>query len=73
MRTGSPMSSTSTSPGSPMAPAWIVSATDSSDVMKYRVTSGSVTVIGPPSRTCRSNTPSTDPFEPSTLPNRTET
>ncbi len=67
------MSRTSTSPASPSAPAWIVSATASSTVMKKRVTSGSVTVIGPPFSTWCWNVPSTDPFDPRTLPKRTET
>ena len=35
--------------------------------------SGWVTVIGPPLADCASNALSTDPFEPSTLPNRTDT
>src|SRR4051794_29117663 len=40
MRTGAPMSRTSTSPPLRMAPAWMISWTASEMVMKYRVTSG---------------------------------
>ena len=47
MRTGSPMSSTNTSPRPPIAPAWTTSDTASGIVMKNRVISGCVTVSGP--------------------------
>ena len=70
--TGSPMSSTSASPGAPIAAAWMTSWQASSIVMKKRVTSGWVTVSGPPSAIWRANDASTDPRLPSTLPNRTE-
>jgi len=40
-------------------------------VMKKRVISGWVSVIGPPSRICCLNLGITDPDEPSTLPKRT--
>ena len=65
------MSSTSTSPELSSAPAWITRRTASCTVMKYRDTSGWVTVIGPPAATCASKAVSTDPRLPSTLPNRT--
>ena len=55
MRTGSPMSSTRTRRRSPIAPAWMTSCTASSTVMKYRVTSGWVTVTGPPASICAAN------------------
>src|SRR3546814_2460751 len=41
--------------------------------MKYRLTSGSVTVTGPPARICSRNNGTTLPAESSTLPNRTVT
>jgi hypothetical protein len=41
--------------------------------MKKRATSGSVTVSGPPAASCRANSGTTDPVEPSTLPKRTVT
>ncbi len=47
--TGSPMSSTKTSPPSAMPVASITSCTASGIVMKKRVISACVTVIGPPS------------------------
>ena len=53
--TCSPISSTRTSPPRPIAPAWITSSTASWTVMKKRVTSGSVTVIGPPAAICARN------------------
>src|SRR4051794_34797722 len=71
MRTGSPMSSTIAWPSPPMAPAWITSCTASSMVMKYRVTSGWVTVRGPPRSIWARKAVSTDPRLPSTLPKRT--
>ena len=40
--------------------------------MKYRTMSGCVTVTGPPASICALNFGTTDPFEASTLPNRTE-
>ncbi len=46
--TGSPMSSTKTSPPSPITAAWSTSCTASGMVMKYRTMSGCVTVTGPP-------------------------
>ena len=39
--------------------------------MKYRRTSGSVTVTGPPRAICSRKIGTTEPAEPSTLPNRT--
>ena len=72
IRTGWPISSTSASPSRPIAAAWMTSCTASLMVMKYRVTSGSVTVIGPPAAICAANAISTEPRLPSTLPNRTE-
>jgi hypothetical protein len=71
IRTGLPISSTSASPSRPIAAAWMTSWTASCTVMKYRLTSGSVTVIGPPAATCAANAVSTEPRLPSTLPNRT--
>ncbi len=71
MRTGSPMSSTITSPSRPRAPAWMTSSQASGMVMKKRVTSGSVTVTGPPRSIWARNRGRTDPRLPSTLPNRT--
>src|SRR5258708_11762807 len=41
-------------------------------VMKYLTMSGCVTVTGPPASICALNFGTTDPFEASTLPNRTE-
>src|ERR1041385_3435215 len=41
-------------------------------VMKYRTISGWVTVTGPPASICALNFGTTDPFEASTLPKRTE-
>ena len=41
--------------------------------MKYRVMSGCVTVIGRPCAACCSNAFNTDPFDPNTLPKRTDT
>ncbi len=66
------MSRTSAWPPSPIAPACSTSCTASSTVMKNRVTSGCVTVKGPPSSICFWNALSTEPRLPSTLPNRTE-
>jgi|GEM_PF-4294752 len=51
--------------------AWMTSCTASSIVMKYRLTSGWVTVIGPPAFICARKVVKTDPRLPSTLPNRT--
>ena len=42
-------------------------------VMKYLVTSGSVTVTGPPRAICSRNSGTTLPLEPSTFPKRTTT
>src|SRR3546814_11161216 len=69
---GSPMSRTSASPGRPMAPAWMTSWHASSIVMKKRVTSGSVTVTGPPAAICLAQAVRTEPREQSTLPHRTD-
>ncbi len=41
--------------------------------MKYRVTSGWVTVIGPPAASWPAKTVRTEPLLPRTLPNRTLT
>ena len=41
-------------------------------VMKYRTMSGCVTVTGPPASICALNLGTTEPFEASTFPNRTE-
>ena len=41
-------------------------------VMKYLTISGCVTVTGPPASICALNFGTTDPFDASTLPNRTE-
>ena len=41
-------------------------------VMKYRTMSGCVTVTGPPASIWALNFGTTEPFEASTLPNRTE-
>ncbi len=71
MRTGSPMSSTNTSPPRAIRPASSTRPTASSMVMKKRVTSGWVTVTGPPLRNCSASTDSSEPREPRTLPNRT--
>ena len=71
MRTGWPMSSTNTSPPVAMAPACSTSCAASGMVMKYRVTSGWVTVSGPPLAICERNSGTTLPLEPSTLPKRT--
>ena len=54
-----------------MTAACRTSCTASSTVMKYRVTSGWVTVTGPPVSTCADSAVSTEPRLPSTLPNRT--
>ena len=40
--------------------------------MKYLTISGCVTVTGPPASICALNFGTTDPFDASTLPNRTE-
>ena len=69
--TGWPMSSTKTSPPVPIEPAWSTSCAASGIVMKKRRTSRCVTVTGPPRRICSSKSGTTDPEEPSTLPNRT--
>ena len=50
----------------------MTSWTASGIVMKKRVISGSVTVTGPPSAIWRRKIGTTEPEEPSTLPNRTE-
>jgi hypothetical protein len=65
------MSSTRTSPSVPMAPAWTTSCTASSTVMKKRVTSGWVTVTGPPASIWLWKATSTEPRLPNTLPKRT--
>ena len=69
--TGSPMSSTNTSPPLPIAPACITNCAASGMVIKKRVISGWVKVIGPPSLICLRNNGTTEPLEPSTLPKRT--
>ncbi len=55
----------------PEAEACSTSSTASGMVMKKRVTSGWVTVTGPPSMICFWNSGTTEPLEPSTLPKRT--
>ena len=55
----------------PIAPAWITSCTASSTVMKKRVTSGWVTVIGPPASIWARNVREDRAAAASTLPNRT--
>ena len=68
----SPISSTYTSPlRSGSEPARITSCTASGIVMKYRVIRGSVTVTGPPAAIWRRKIGTTEPDDPSTLPNRT--
>ena len=69
--TGSPISSTKTSPPCEREPERITSWTASGMVMKNRVISGSVTVTGPPAAIWRRKIGTTEPDEPSTLPNRT--
>ena len=49
----------------------MTSCTASGIVMKKRVISGSVTVTGPPAAIWRRKIGTTEPDEPSTLPNRT--
>ena len=71
MRTGSPMSSRKTSPPVASAPACSTSCAASGIVMKKRVTSGCVTVTGPPRSICSRNSGTTEPDDPSTLPKRT--
>ena len=71
IRTGSPISSTNTSPPCASEPARITSCTASGIVMKKRVMSGSVTVTGPPAAIWRRKIGTTEPEEPSTLPKRT--
>ena len=71
IRTGSPISSTNTSPPCASEPERITSCTASGIVMKKRVISGSVTVTGPPAAIWRRKIGTTEPEEPSTLPNRT--
>ena len=69
---GSPISSTNTSPLPSLSePARMISCTASGIVMKYRVIRGSVTVTGPPAAIWRRKIGTTEPDEPSTLPNRT--
>ena len=69
--TGSPISRTKTSPPFAIEPACITSCAASGMVIKKRVMSGSVSVIGPPSSICFLNLGTTDPEDPSTLPKRT--
>ena len=71
IETGSPISSTNTSPPWASEPERITSCTASGIVMKKRVMSGSVTVTGPPAAIWRRKIGTTEPEEPSTLPNRT--
>jgi len=71
IETGSPISSTNTSPPCASEPDLITSCTASGIVMKNRVMSGSVTVTGPPAAIWRRKIGTTDPEEPSTLPKRT--
>ena len=78
--TGSPMSSTKILPRASAssaagdgAEASSTSSTASRTVMKNRLTSGWVTVSGPPAASWRVNSGTTEPVEPSTLPNRTVT
>ena len=56
-----------------VAEASSTSSTASRTVMKKRLTSGWVTVSGPPAASWRGNSGTTDPVEPSTLPKRTVT
>ena len=77
--TGSPISKTN------MLPFWFFTASSgiaaacrtkdvaSFTVMKKRVISGCVIVIGPPAAICLSNSGITEPVEPKTLPNLTDT
>ena len=69
--TDSPMSNTNTSPPLAMAPAWMTNCAASGMVMKNRVTSGWVKVMGPPFLICWRNLGTTEPDEPNTLPKRT--
>ncbi len=69
--TGSPISSTNTSPPWPIEPAWITNCAASGMVMKYRIIFGSVTVTGPPLLIWLLNNGTTEPEEPRTLPKRT--
>ncbi|KAF5048284.1 hypothetical protein DSECCO2_451650 [anaerobic digester metagenome] len=71
MRTGLPIFSTKISPPRPWAPAWTMSWAASGMVMKYRVTSGWVTVTGPPRSIWSRKRGMTEPDEPRTLPKRT--
>jgi hypothetical protein len=71
IRTGSPISSANTSPPCASEPERMTSCTASGIVMKNRVISGSVTVTGPPAAIWRRKIGTTEPEEPSTLPNRT--
>ena len=61
--TGSPILRTKISPPSDIAPAWITNSDASSDVIKYLLASGSVTVTGPPFFICFSNKGMTEPEE----------
>ena len=72
IRTGSPISSTNTSPPWASEPARITSCTASGIVMKKRVMSGSVTVTGPPASIWRRKIGTTEPEELRTLPKRTD-
>ena len=54
-----------------MAPACTTSSHASGIVMKYRVTSGWVTVTGPPAAICALKVCSIEPRDPRTLPKRT--
>src|SRR2546423_1383574 len=82
--TGSPMSRTKILPRAIIsaavssgagcaAEASSTSSTASRTVIKNRVTSGWVTVSGPPTASWRVKSGTTDPVEPSTLPKRTVT
>ena len=67
-----PMSRTKISPWSPIDPAWMMRETASAIDMKYRSTSGWVTVTGPPRAICFWNSGTTLPRLPRTFPNRTQ-
>ena len=71
MRTGSPISSKNKSPPRESTAAWSTNWAASGMVMKKRMISGWVRVIGPPLAICSRNSGTTEPDEPSTLPKRT--
>ena len=67
------MLNTNISPPLPIVTASSTSLHASEISMKKRITRGSVTVTGPPSRICCLKRGITEPFEPSTFPKRVVT